>query len=92
MGRICALLAYCYRLCRHYIVQESLPASTLLVLLASMGGCLVAFFTEVGFYAWLQEQGGWVSWVRRGPRGLKKKGGGGGGPRGAKGRRGAKRG
>eukprot|EP00731_Ephydatia_muelleri_P020657 Em0013g384a len=60
MGRICALLAYCYRLCRHYIVQESLPASTLLVLLGSMGGCLVAFFTEVGFYAWLQEQGGWA--------------------------------
>ena len=60
MGRICALLAYCYRLCQHYIMQDHLPTSTLLALLGSMGGWLVAFFTDVGFYAWLQEQGGWA--------------------------------
>lgn len=58
VGRIAAVLGYCYHLCRSY-VQKYLNSYGLLSLLGMLAGFLVKFFLKAKFYEWLNRQGGW---------------------------------
>ena len=60
LGRIAALLAYCYRLCRTY-VNTYLGSSGLLTFMGMIAGWLFRVFLRARFYEWLDKQGGWVS-------------------------------
>ena len=67
MGRIAALLAYCYHLCRTYI-HKNLTGYGLASFLSVVAGWLIRFLLKAKFYEWLQKQGGWVSRVSSGER------------------------
>ena len=72
IGRIAALLAYCYHLCRTYISNHLASSYGLLSFLAMVSGWLFQFLIKAKFYEWLAKQGGWVSargWVFAGGRG-----------------------
>ena len=58
LGRIAAVLGYCYHLCKTYI-QEHLNSADLLTFLGVIAGFLVRFFFQARFYDWLGRQGGW---------------------------------
>ena len=60
VGRIAALLAYCYRLCKAYI-QSHLPVGGLMGFVMMVAGWLFKFLLKAKFYEWLDKQGGWVS-------------------------------
>lgn len=60
VGRIAALLAYCYHLCKKYI-QQNYAAGGLISFLMMVGGWLFKFLLKAKFYEWLEKQGGWVS-------------------------------
>ena len=60
LGRIAAVLGYCYRLCKTYI-QQHLNSADLVAFLGVIAGFLVRFLFEAKFYEWLSRQGGWVS-------------------------------
>ena len=62
VGRIAAVLGYCYHLCRSY-VQKYFDSYGLLSLLGMLAGFLVKFFLKAKFYEWLDRQGGWVSTI-----------------------------
>ena len=59
LGRIAALLAYCYRLCRTY-VDTYLGSKSLLTFLGMIAGWLFKVFLRTRVYDWLDKQGGWV--------------------------------
>jgi len=60
VGRIAALLGYCYHLVRTYISQN-MAAGSLLSFLAMVATWLFKFLLRAKFYDWLEKQGGWVS-------------------------------
>lgn len=60
MGRIAALLGYCYHLCRKFLQQKA-GAFTLVSFLGMVGTWLVKFLIQARFYDWLKQKGGWVS-------------------------------
>ena len=59
LGRIAALLAYCYRLCRTYI-NTYFGSGSLLTFMAMIAGWLFKVFLKARVYEWLEKQGGWV--------------------------------
>ena len=59
LGRIAALLAYCYRLCRTYI-DTYFGSKSLLTFMAMIAGWLFKVFLRARVYEWLEKQGGWV--------------------------------
>ena len=59
IGRIAALLAYCYHLCKTYISTHFTSSYGLLSFLAMVSGWLFQFLIKAKFYEWLQKQGGW---------------------------------
>ena len=61
LGRIAALLAYCYQLCKTYIIQKMAPSTLIISFMGMVAGWLFQFFLKVKFYEWLHSQGGWVS-------------------------------
>jgi len=60
VGRIAALLAYCYRLCKTYI-EKHLSVGGLMGFVMMVAGWLFRFLLKAKFYEWLDKQGGWVS-------------------------------
>ena len=58
LGRIAALLGYCYHLCRKF-VQQKAGAFTLVSFLGMVGTWLVKFLIQARFYEWLKQKGGW---------------------------------
>ena len=60
IGRIAALLGYCYSLCMTYI-SKNMAAGSLLSFIAMVAGWLFKFLIKAKFYEWLERQGGWVS-------------------------------
>ena len=60
VGRIAALLAYCYHLVRTYIGQH-VSSTSVVSFLAMVSGWLFQFLIKAKFYEWLRNQGGWVS-------------------------------
>ncbi len=79
LGRIAALMAYCYRLCKTYITREMASSSLIVSFMGLVSGWLFKFFIKARFYEWLRNQGGWVRDDVCGGRG------GGGGTAGMKG-------
>ena len=59
IGRIAAVLGYCYHLCKNYI-SKYFSSSGLLSFLAVLAGFLVKFFLKAKFYDLLKRVGGWV--------------------------------
>ena len=59
VGRIAAVLGYCYHLCKNYI-SKYFSSSGLLSFLAVIAGFLVKFFLKAKFYDMLKRVGGWV--------------------------------
>lgn len=60
IGRIAAVLGYCYHLCKKYISQY-FNSYGLLSFLGVIAGFLIQFFIKQKFYDWLKGIGGWVS-------------------------------
>ncbi|KAL5475631.1 hypothetical protein EMCRGX_G025473 [Ephydatia muelleri] len=58
VGRIAALLGYCYHLCRKFLQQKA-GAFTLVSFLGMVGTWLVKFLIQARFYDWLKQKGGW---------------------------------
>ena len=62
IGRIAALLAYCYRLCQTY-VNKYFGSKSLITFMGMIAGWLFKVFLRARFYDWLEKQGGWVRLV-----------------------------
>ena len=62
LGRIAALLGYCYNLCKTYISQN-MAAGSLVSFIAMVATWLFKFLIKAKFYDWLEKQGGWVRTV-----------------------------
>lgn len=60
MGRIAALMAYCYNLCKTYIMKMT-TGRLIVSFMGLVSGWLFKFLLKAKFYEWLQSQGGWVS-------------------------------
>lgn len=61
LGRIAALMAYCYQLCKTYIIRKMANSSLIVSFMGLVSGWLFKFLIKAKFYEWLQNQGGWVS-------------------------------
>lgn len=59
LGRIAALMAYCYHLCKTYISQRVASSSLLISFVGLVAGWLFKFLIQAKFYEWLRNQGGW---------------------------------
>jgi hypothetical protein len=66
LGRIAALMAYCYQLCKTYIRRKMASTGLIVSFMGLVSGWLFKFFLKAKFYEWLQNQGGWVSCVMGG--------------------------
>ncbi len=62
LGRIAALLGYCYNLCKTFISQN-VAAGSLVSFIAMVATWLFKFLIKAKFYDWLEKQGGWVGTV-----------------------------
>ena len=60
LGKIAAIFYYCYSLCKAF-VRRTFMGNTLVQLICTLGGYLIATFARVKFYQWLEGRGGWVS-------------------------------
>ena len=60
LGKIAAIFYYCYSLCKAF-VRRTFMGNTLVQLICTLGGYLIATFVRVKFYQWLEGIGGWVS-------------------------------
>lgn len=65
IGRIAALMAYCYRLCKTFIRRKVDTGGLISSFMGLVSGWLFKFLVKARFYEWLHSQGGWVS-VREG--------------------------
>lgn len=61
LGRIAALMAYCYQLCKTYIIKKVATGGLIITFMGMVSGWLFKFLLKARFYEWLQSQGGWVS-------------------------------
>ena len=77
LGRIAVLMAYCYQLCKTYILKKVATGSLIVTFMGLVAGWLFKFLLKARFYEWLQSQGGWVSWGELGGGRLGKEGWGG---------------
>lgn len=59
LGRIAALMAYCYQLCKTYIMREMASTSLIVNFMGLVAGWLFKFLLKAKFYDWLRSQGGW---------------------------------
>lgn len=59
LGRIAALMAYCYQLCKTYIIRKMANSSLIVSFMGLVSGWLFKFLIKAKFYEWLQNQGGW---------------------------------
>ena len=59
MGRIAGVFAYCYYLCKAFILRYALKG--IIGFLGVLLGYLAQFLVRTGFYDWLGRIGGWVS-------------------------------
>jgi hypothetical protein len=69
VGRIAAVLGYCYHLCKKY-VSQCLNSYKLLGFLATLSGFLIRFFIQSKFYDWLNRNGGWGQILQSSATGL----------------------
>ena len=60
IGRLGALLAYAYHLCKHYI-RTNAKVSLVVTFLGIVTTWLFRFLIKAKFYEWLESMGGWVS-------------------------------
>ena len=59
LGRIAGVFAYCYYLCKSFILRYALKG--IFGFLSMLLGYLAQFLVRAGFYDWLGRVGGWVS-------------------------------
>jgi len=59
LGRIAGVFAYCYYLCKSFILRYALKG--IFGFLSMLLGYLAQFLVRTGFYDWLGRIGGWVS-------------------------------
>lgn len=59
LGRIAGVFAYCYYLCKAFILRYALKG--IIGFLGVLLGYLAQFLVRTGFYDWLGRIGGWVS-------------------------------
>ena len=60
VGRLGALLAYAYHLCKHYIKMNA-KVNLVVTFLGIITTWLFKFLIKAKFYEWLESMGGWVS-------------------------------
>ena len=61
VGRIAALMAYCYHLVKVFIMEKVASSGVIFSFMCLVAGWLFKVFIKAKFYQWLQNQGGWVS-------------------------------
>ncbi len=61
VGRISALLAYCYHLIKTFILEKMASSGLIFSFMCLVAGWLFKVFIKAKFYEWLRSQGGWVS-------------------------------
>ena len=59
IGRLGALLAYAYHLCKHYI-KTNARVNLVVTFLGVVTTWLFRFLIKAKFYEWLESMGGWV--------------------------------
>ena len=62
VGRIAAVLGFCYHLCKAYVTQY-MSSYGLVTILTTLAGFLIRVFIKAKFYDWLSKNGGWVNTV-----------------------------
>ena len=62
VGRLGALLAYAYHLCKHYIKMNA-KVNLVVTFLGIVTTWLFRFLIKAKFYEWLESMGGWVSGI-----------------------------
>lgn len=60
LGRIAALMSYCYHLCKEYITKNLISGTLIASFLGQVAGWLFQFLLKAKFYEWLNSHGGWV--------------------------------